>query len=72
MQNSGTYENQYMTLDLNKFTPGAPLLPGTLYVGEQIPGLYVFTDETTTLERGYWPSYNVPFQVGLSLFARLW
>ncbi len=48
-----------MVLDLNKFTPGAPLVPDTLWVGEQIPGYYVATDTTQELERGYWPSYNV-------------
>ena len=27
----------------------------------QTPGLYEWTDQSTTLSRGYWPSYNVPF-----------
>ena len=35
--NSGTYENQYMVLDFDKFVPGAPFLPGLLTVGEQTP-----------------------------------
>ena len=51
-----------MVLDTTKFTPGAPLQPGTLWVGEQIPGHYVASDTTNQLERGYWPSYNVPYQ----------
>ena len=46
-------------LDRNQFTPGRPLGTGTLWVGEQIPALYVFADVTPQLERGYWPSYNV-------------
>ena len=46
-------------LDRNQFTPGRPLGTGTLWVGEQIPALYVFADITPQLERGYWPSYNV-------------
>ena len=46
-------------LDRKQFTPGRPLGEGTLWVGEQIPALYVFADVTPQLERGYWPSYNV-------------
>ena len=46
-------------LDRNQFTPGRPLGTGTLWVGEQIPALYVYADVTPQLERGYWPSYNV-------------
>jgi len=43
------------------FTPGQPLLPNTLWVIEQIPGLVVGDDITRELERGYFPSYNVPY-----------
>ena len=45
-----------MVLDLNKFTPGAPLVPDTMWVGEQIPGHYVATDVTNqvkTLHSGF-------------------
>lgn len=58
---SGTYVNQYMVVDFNRFTPGAPLREGTLWVVEEIPGLVAGADQTPTLARGYWPSYNVPF-----------
>jgi Phospholipase B len=37
------------------------LQAGLLTVVEQVPGLTVSGDETGQLERGYWPSYNVPY-----------
>ena len=35
------------------FSPGTELVPGTLVVAEQIPGLVVYGDVTQELERGY-------------------
>lgn len=58
---SGTYANQYMVLDLKKFTPKQPLKSDTLWIIEEMPGLIVGTDETKILSFGYWSSYNVPF-----------
>ena len=37
------------------------LADGLVWVAEQIPGLTLAKDVTQTLERGYWPSYNVPY-----------
>lgn len=37
------------------------LRAGLLTIVEQVPGLTVAADETGALERGYWPSYNVPY-----------
>ena len=34
----GTYNNQYIIVDLNKFRPGAELQPGLLTIVEQMPG----------------------------------
>ena len=42
-------------------TGEAALKPNTLWVSEQIPGTVAMADVTQQLERGYWPSYNVPY-----------
>lgn len=60
MENSGTYNNQYMVVDLKQFVPGEDPRPGLLWVAEQIPGQVVRADMTSTLALGYWPSFNVP------------
>eukprot|EP00126_Sphaerothecum_destruens_P006490 Sdes_comp19381_c0_seq1m10668 len=59
--NSGTYNNQYMIVDLKKFVRGKHLLDDTLWVVEQIPGLVESKDVTSILRNGYWGSWNVPF-----------
>eukprot|EP00698_Gefionella_okellyi_P022872 TRINITY_DN7660_c0_g1_i1.p1 TRINITY_DN7660_c0_g1~~TRINITY_DN7660_c0_g1_i1.p1 ORF type:complete len:530 (+),score=102.91 TRINITY_DN7660_c0_g1_i1:49-1638(+) len=59
--NSGTYNNQWIIVDYKLFTPGAPLRPNTLWIGEQLPGMFVSADMTQTLAFGSWPSYNIPF-----------
>ncbi|KAI3424367.1 hypothetical protein D9Q98_009920 [Chlorella vulgaris] len=59
--NSGTYNNQYMIVDLKRFSPGEELQEGLLWVAEQVPGLVAAADLTPTLAFGYFPSYNVPY-----------
>ena len=50
-----------MFLDLERFERGSELHSHTLTVVEQVPGLVKWADLTSQLERGYWPSYNVPY-----------
>lgn len=59
--NSGTYNNQYMVLDLKKVTVNKSLDKGTLYIVEQIPTYVEYSDQTNVLRKGYWASYNIPF-----------
>lgn len=46
-------------MDLKRFRPVHELRAGLLTVVEQTPGLVVTSDQTGTLARGAWPSYNV-------------
>jgi len=61
-QNSGTYNNQNMILDYNLFKPGKPLVNGTFWLCEQIPGTIRSNDLSQYLqENGYFGSYNAAF-----------
>ncbi|XP_077456899.1 putative phospholipase B-like 2 [Stigmatopora argus] len=61
--NSGTYNNQWMIVDYNNFTPGMTAIKEGLFVVlEQIPGRIVYADKTEELlQKGYWASYNIPY-----------
>ena len=59
--NSGTINNQWMVVDYNKFTPGKPLVDGTLTVLEQWPRFVQSADVTHYLRVGHWQSFNKPF-----------
>eukprot|EP00928_Gymnodinium_smaydae_P033273 TRINITY_DN23875_c0_g2_i2.p1 TRINITY_DN23875_c0_g2~~TRINITY_DN23875_c0_g2_i2.p1 ORF type:complete len:585 (+),score=99.11 TRINITY_DN23875_c0_g2_i2:92-1846(+) len=60
--NSGTYNDQWMIIDLKLFSPKAKALaPETFIVLEQLPNYVEWHDMTQHLESsGYWGSYNVP------------
>jgi hypothetical protein len=60
-ENSGTYNNQWMVLDMNQFTPGEPLKPATFMILEQLPGSCTVEDKSAHLnDQRYWGSYNIP------------
>ena len=61
--NSGTYNNQYMSLDTKniEFGEHPSIKENTLMILEQMPGLIEINDVTDHLKFGYWPSYNVPY-----------
>lgn len=56
---SGTYNNQYMVLDLKKVTINRSLDKGTLYIVEQIPTYVEYSDQTNVLRKGTFSSYSV-------------
>ncbi|KAL4658050.1 phospholipase B-like 1 [Arapaima gigas] len=73
--NSGTYNNQYMVVDLKKISLGKSVDDGALTIVEQIPGFVQYSDQTQALRRGYWPSYNVPFHpeiYNMSGYREMW
>ena len=49
---AGTYNNQYMVIDLKLFKPNVSLEPNALWVVEQIPGMVVSEDQTDILRLG--------------------
>ncbi|XP_048758245.2 phospholipase B-like 1 [Ostrea edulis] len=59
--NSGTYNNQYMIIDLKKIHLKSSIEDDALWVVEQIPSLVESGDQSAILRTGYWASYNVPF-----------
>eukprot|EP00873_Tetraselmis_striata_P025707 jgi/Tetstr1/445971/TSEL_000300.t1 len=59
-QNSGTYNNQWMVLDVHALMAGERT--GVLWVLEQLPGTVEVADlSDVLLGQGFWPSFNVPY-----------
>lgn len=52
---SGTYNNQYMLVDVSKVSLGSRLDDGALTIVEQIPGLVEYSDQTEALRFGEVP-----------------
>jgi len=61
--NSGTYNNQWIVVDHNLFTPGmTQLKPNTVWIAEQIPDYIESGDVTDVVNsQGYWGSFYVPY-----------
>ncbi|CAK6961714.1 phospholipase B-like 1 [Scomber scombrus] len=73
--NSGTYNSQYMVVDLSRISLGHSIRNGALTIVEQIPGKVMHSDQSEALRRGYWPSYNIPFHIeiyNLSGYGVMW
>lgn len=49
---AGTYNNQYMVLDLKKVAIKKSLDRGTLYIVEQIPTYVEYSEQTSVLRKG--------------------
>eukprot|EP01134_Creolimax_fragrantissima_P003660 CFRG3660T1 len=62
IHNSGTYDSQWMVMNMNSFAKGENLPAKSFYVLEQLPGTIHYEDMSEHLNKnGYWASYNVPF-----------
>uniref|UniRef100_A0A7S3ZEI1 Phospholipase B-like n=1 Tax=Lotharella globosa TaxID=91324 RepID=A0A7S3ZEI1_9EUKA len=68
---SGTYNNQWMILDLNLYHKNNEKLVGDCFwVLEEVPGAIEMQDQTQKLlEDGYWGSYNVAYYQKTRLVA---
>ena len=61
-ENSGTYNNQFQILDLNKvYMNKKEINEKAFMIIEQLPEYTESADVTQFLTKGYWPSYNIPY-----------
>lgn len=56
---SGTYNSQYMVVDLSRISLSKSIRDGALTVVEQIPGKVKHSDQTQALRRGKKPPVSV-------------
>ena len=60
--NSGTYNNQWMVLDMKVVTPGSPFPKDSFWIVETLPIMYEAGDVSEVVNtQGYWGSYNLPY-----------
>ena len=61
-ENSGTYNNQFQVLDINKIDLAKGKIGEKAFmIIEQLPEFTESGDLTPYLSKGYWPSYNIPY-----------
>ena len=61
-ENSGTYNNQFQVLDINKIDINKRIINEKAFmIIEQLPDFTESGDVTHFLTKGYWPSYNIPY-----------
>ena len=64
---------QWMVLNYNMFTPGQPVVPETLWVLEQMPGIVQMGDLSLYLiNNSYWASYNIPYVIFYCFSSYFW
>eukprot|EP00658_Telonema_sp_P-2_P079714 TRINITY_DN777_c0_g1_i10.p1 TRINITY_DN777_c0_g1~~TRINITY_DN777_c0_g1_i10.p1 ORF type:complete len:577 (+),score=201.19 TRINITY_DN777_c0_g1_i10:317-2047(+) len=60
--NSGTYNNQWMVLDMKVVTPGKAFPKNSFWIVETLPIMYAAGDVSEVVNtQGYWASYNLPY-----------
>lgn len=70
--NSGTYNNQFMILDMKKVNLEQRKIENeAMFIVEQIPGYCDINEVTEYLKYGYWPSYNTPFSNEIKKLSKI-
>ncbi|CAD8178443.1 unnamed protein product [Paramecium octaurelia] len=61
--NSGTYNNQYIAIDLKVVKKDTPPTKDFIWISETVPGYAIAKDVTAKVisNGNYWKSYNIPF-----------
>lgn len=71
-ENSGTYNNMFMALDMKKVNlTSGKIDDEAMFIIEQIPGTTEINDVTEYLKYGYWPSYNAVFSKKISKLSKI-
>lgn len=68
---SGTYNSQYMVVDLSRVSLGHSIRNGALTVVEQIPGKVMQSDQTQALRRGKKQTLSASVCMCLKVFSFL-